>query len=206
MSSSKVIVLHHELTEVSRKRRPDTMFPFIWDMSTPIHYNRRPILKDGNEDDSKQTIFLNLSHDRNDLASVMNEKTKQMNPKHKKKKLIHDSKDKLFSRLNVIGARSKLQTSEFNIMRDDDCCSRGGGGVAVDQNDSTVLLSIESYSGARSEHITYCHVYSGFMISFSLLDIIIIIITFIFLIIIIVINIFCPTSCFKVLLHPSHRF
>lgn len=141
-----------------------------WGMAAPMFYvadKSRYILKAGKGEENKQVIYLNLLHDKNNLANVMNEKTKQMkmNPKPEKTKLIHDWKEKLFSRLNVINAKNKLQTSKSNIMQeDDDCCSKGGGGggggSAVDQNDSTVLLSIEPFGGKRIENITYCRLCS----------------------------------------------
>ena len=147
-----------------------------WGMMAPMFYvadRSRSVLKAGKGEDSKQTIYLNLLHDRNSLANVMNEKTKQMKkPKLEKTKLIHDWKDKLLSRLNVINTKRMLQTTASNIMQEDDCCCRGeGGGGAVDQNDSTVLLR----SDARSEYINYSRICSDIM-SFIIIVITIIII------------------------------
>ena len=142
-------------------------------MMAPMFYvadKSRSILKAGKGEDSKQTIYLNLLHDRNSLANVMNEKTKQMKkPKPEKTTLIHDWKDKLLSRLNVINTKRMLQTTASNVMQEDDCCCRGegGGGGAVDQNDSTVLL--------RSEYINYSRICSDIM-SFIIIVITIIII------------------------------
>jgi hypothetical protein len=139
----------------------------------------RSILKAGKGEDSKQTIYLNLLHDRNNLANVLNEKTKQMKkPKPEKTKLIHDWKDKLLSRLNVINIKRTLQTTASNTIQEDDCCCRGGGGGggAVDQNDSAVFLR----SDARSEFITYSRLCSDSMI------IIIVVINFVIFIFIII--------------------
>ena len=152
-------------------------------MMAPMFYvadKSRSILKAGKGEDSKQTIYLNLLHDRNNLANVMNEKTKQMkNPKPEKTKLIHDWKDKLLSRLNVINTKRMLQTTASNIIQEDDCCCRGEGGGAVDQNDSTVLLR----SDARSEYINYSRICSDIMIFIIIVITIIIIINFVIFII-----------------------